>query len=82
MSRGSLPTEKATHRLLPITLPPLTRDIQIDYTALSFVQPQRMGFRYILEGRDRGWENPGLRRQAFYSDLATRELSLSRDRVE
>jgi signal transduction histidine kinase len=30
---------------------------------------QRMGFRYMLEGRDRGWENPGLRRQAFYSDL-------------
>ena len=53
----------------PITLPPLTRDIQIDYTALSFVQLQRMGFRYMLEGHDRGWENPGLRRQAFYSDL-------------
>jgi signal transduction histidine kinase/ligand-binding sensor domain-containing protein len=52
-----------------ITLPPLTRDIQIDYTALSFVLPQRMGFRYILEGRDRAWENPGSRRQAFYSDL-------------
>jgi signal transduction histidine kinase/ligand-binding sensor domain-containing protein len=53
----------------PIILPPLTRDLQIDYTALSFVQPQRMGFRYILEGRDSSWENPGLRRQAFYSDL-------------
>jgi signal transduction histidine kinase/ligand-binding sensor domain-containing protein len=53
----------------PITLPPLTRDLHIDYTALSFVMPQRMGFRYILEGRDRGWQDPGLRRQAFYSDL-------------
>jgi signal transduction histidine kinase/streptogramin lyase len=53
----------------PITLPALTRDLHIDYTALSFVQPQRMGFRYILEGRDRGWQDPGLRRQAFYSDL-------------
>ncbi|HTD72320.1 MAG TPA: two-component regulator propeller domain-containing protein [Steroidobacteraceae bacterium] len=52
-----------------ITLPPLTRDLQIDYTALSFVLPQRMGFRYILEGRDKGWQDPGLRRQAFYSDL-------------
>ena len=52
-----------------ITLPPLTRDLQIDYAALSFVMPQRMGFRYILEGRDKDWENPGLRRQAFYSDL-------------
>ncbi|HTD72323.1 MAG TPA: two-component regulator propeller domain-containing protein [Steroidobacteraceae bacterium] len=53
----------------PITLPPLTRDLHIDYTALSFVLPQRMGFRYMLEGRDRGWQDPGLRRQAFYSDL-------------
>jgi signal transduction histidine kinase/ligand-binding sensor domain-containing protein len=53
----------------PITLPPLTRNLQIDYTALSFVLPQRMGFRYILEGHDRGWENPGSRRQAFYNDL-------------
>lgn len=54
----------------PITLQPLTRDIQIDYTALSFVLPQRMAFRYMLEGRDRQWENPGSRRQAFYSDLS------------
>jgi hypothetical protein len=52
----------------PITLPPLTRDLHVDYTALSFVLPQRMGFRYILEGRDGGWQDPGLRRQAFYSD--------------
>jgi signal transduction histidine kinase/ligand-binding sensor domain-containing protein len=53
----------------PIILPPLSRDIHIDYTALSFVMQQRMGFRYILEGRDKDWQDPGLRRQAFYSDL-------------
>jgi signal transduction histidine kinase len=28
-----------------------------------------MGFRYLLEGRDKDWEDPGLRREAFYSDL-------------
>jgi len=66
---GLLADGKSYSPASPITLPPLTRDIQIDYTALSFVLPQRMGFRYILEGRDRGWENPGSRRQAFYSDL-------------
>jgi signal transduction histidine kinase/ligand-binding sensor domain-containing protein len=66
---GLLADGKSYSPASPITLPPLTRDIQIDYTALSFVLPQRMGFRYILEGRDRAWENPGLRRQAFYSDL-------------
>ena len=53
----------------PVTLPPLTRDLEIDYTALSFVLPQRMGFRYRLEGRDNGWVDPRSRRQAFYSDL-------------
>jgi signal transduction histidine kinase/ligand-binding sensor domain-containing protein len=66
---GLVADGKSYSPALPITLPPLTRDIQIDYTALSFVQPQRMAFRYILEGRDRDWENPGLRRQAFYNDL-------------
>jgi len=66
---GLLADGKSYSPASPVTLPPLTRDIQIDYTALTFVLPQRMGFRYILEGRDRGWENPGLRRQAFYSDL-------------
>ena len=53
----------------PVTLPSLTRDLQIDYTALSFVLPQRMAFRYLLEGRDKTWQDPGLRRQAFYNDL-------------
>jgi signal transduction histidine kinase/ligand-binding sensor domain-containing protein len=50
-------------------LPALSRDIRIDYTALSFVMPQRIGFRYRLEGRDVDWQDPGLRRQAFYNDL-------------
>ncbi len=66
---GLVADKKSYSLASAITLPPLTRDIQIDYTALSFVMTQRMGFRYMLEGRDRDWENPGLRRQAFYSDL-------------
>ncbi len=52
-----------------VRLPPLTRDLEIDYTALSFVAPQRVRFRYRLEGRDAAWEEPGTRRQAFYTDL-------------
>jgi len=50
-------------------LPALTRDLEIDYTALSFVAPQRVRFRYKLDGRDASWQEPGKRRQAFYSDL-------------
>jgi len=53
----------------PLRLPPLTRDLQVDYTALSFVAPQKVRFRYMLEGHDSGWQEPGTRRQAFYTDL-------------
>lgn len=53
-----------------VSLPPLTRDLEIDYTALSLPLPERVRFRYRLEGEDRDWRNVGKRRQAFYRDLA------------
>jgi PAS domain S-box-containing protein len=52
-----------------LRLPPLTRDLEIDYTALSFVVPQKVRFRYKLEGHDTEWQDPETRRQAFYADL-------------
>ncbi len=52
-----------------LALPALTRDIQINYAGLSFVAPQKVRFRYKLEGHDTDWQEPGTRRQAFYSDL-------------
>ena len=36
---------------------------------LSFAAPQKVLFRYRLEGRDDTWQEPGTRRQAFYNDL-------------
>jgi signal transduction histidine kinase/ligand-binding sensor domain-containing protein len=53
-----------------LTMPPHTRDLQVDYTALSFTAPQKVRFRYKLEGWDKDWQDPGTRRQAFYSNLA------------
>jgi two-component sensor histidine kinase len=55
-----------------LRLPPITRDLEIDYTALSFVAPQKVRFRYKLEGHDVNWQEPGTRRQAFYNDLRPR----------
>ena len=52
-----------------LRLPALTRGVEINYTALSFVSPQQVHFRYMLEGHDKTWEDPGKRRQAFYNDL-------------
>ena len=53
-----------------LRLPPLVRDLAIDYTGLSFVAPEKVLFRYKLEGWDRDWQNVGNRRHAFYTNLA------------
>jgi signal transduction histidine kinase len=55
-----------------MALPPLVRSLEIDYTALSFVAPQKVRFRYKLEGHDVDWQDCGVRRQAFYTDLPPR----------
>ena len=52
-----------------VRLPALSRDLEIDYAGLSFVAPQKVLFRYRLEGRDKTWQESGTRRQAFYTDL-------------
>ena len=55
-----------------LRLPPLVRDVAIDYTALSFVAPEKVRFRYKLEGYDNDWQEAGNRRQAFYTNLPPR----------
>jgi signal transduction histidine kinase/ligand-binding sensor domain-containing protein len=52
-----------------VRLPKLSHNIEIKYTALSFVVPQRVRFRYELQGYDIGWQNAGTRRSAFYTNL-------------
>jgi signal transduction histidine kinase/ligand-binding sensor domain-containing protein len=55
-----------------LRLPALTRDLEIDYTALSLVAPEKIRFRVKLEGRDRDWKDAGNDRKAFYNDLPPR----------
>jgi PAS domain S-box-containing protein len=56
-------------------LPPPVRELEIDYTALSLVAPEKVSFRYKLEGWDRDWQDAGTRRQAFYSNLPPRNYT-------
>lgn len=51
-----------------LRLPPGTRNLQIAYTALSLSIPERVRFRYRLEGYDDDWQDAGSRRTAFYND--------------
>jgi signal transduction histidine kinase/ligand-binding sensor domain-containing protein len=53
-------------------LPAHVHDLQIDYTALSLVAPDRVRFRYKLDPIDRDWQDVGKRRQAFYTSLPPR----------
>jgi signal transduction histidine kinase/ligand-binding sensor domain-containing protein len=55
-----------------LRLPALSGDVEIDYVALSFAVPQKVRFRYMLEGHDREWQDAGTRRQVFYNDLPPR----------
>jgi signal transduction histidine kinase/ligand-binding sensor domain-containing protein len=48
---------------------PGTHRVEIEYTALSLSIPERVQFRYRLEGVDADWQNVGTRRQAYYSNL-------------
>jgi signal transduction histidine kinase/ligand-binding sensor domain-containing protein len=52
-----------------LRLAPNTSDLEIDYTALSFVAPRKVHFHYRLTGHDTDWQEAGGRRQAFYTDL-------------
>ncbi len=50
-------------------LPIGRRDLQIRYTALSLAIPERVRFRYKLEGVDESWRDAGSRREAIYTHL-------------
>ncbi|WP_306392253.1 sensor histidine kinase [Telluria beijingensis] len=52
-----------------LTLPPNTTGLRLDYTALSYAMPERLRFRYRLDGVDRDWQDAGSRRMAFYTRL-------------
>jgi signal transduction histidine kinase len=52
-----------------LRLPAQTRDIEFGYTALSLTIPERVRFRYKLDGSDTDWHDAGTRRQASYTNL-------------
>jgi signal transduction histidine kinase/ligand-binding sensor domain-containing protein len=52
-----------------VRLPSGTQNLQVEFTALSFVAPENVRFRYQLEGLDKGWVDAGTHRSAQYSYL-------------
>jgi len=52
-----------------IKLPPHTVNLQFAYTAPTLAIPERVRFRYKLEGSDKEWRDAGSRRDASYTNL-------------
>ena len=42
---------------------------EFDYAALSFIAPQKVRYRFMLEGFDHGWTEAGARRTAYYTNI-------------
>ena len=53
-----------------VRLPALIRDLQITFTALSLVAPEKVRFRFKLEPQDSDWREAVNERQVQYSNLA------------
>lgn len=53
----------------PLKLPSGTNRVEIDYTATSLSIPERVRFKFRMDGADSEWREAGNRREAFYTNL-------------
>ena len=61
--------DKKYNNSTSLKLPPGTENLQIAFTATSLTIPERVCFRYKLEGQDKDWRDAGTRREALYDNL-------------
>lgn len=52
-----------------IIIQPGQENLEINYTAVSFIKPEQIQFRYKLEDYDTDWQDVGTRRVAYYPYL-------------
>ena len=52
-----------------LELRPGARGLEFHYTATSLLVPERVRFRYMLEGYDQDWVDAGTRRVAYYTHV-------------
>lgn len=53
-----------------IALPAGTKRVEFHYTALSYLNPDRVRFKVLLEGYDHEWTEEGTQRIAIYTNLS------------
>ena len=60
---------KVVPRVDDLVVPPDAQHLEIRYAALTYASPEKVKFRYRLEGFDRDWIEAGDRRVAFYTGV-------------
>jgi PAS domain S-box-containing protein len=54
---------------LPFKPPAGKGQLEFQYAALSFISPERIQFKYMLEGFEKDWVEAGTRRVAYYTNI-------------
>jgi signal transduction histidine kinase len=67
VDRNNQALDRSSHQRL--TVPAGSKRLQIHYTGLSFVAPEKMRFSYRLDGLDADWVEVGTHRVASFQDL-------------
>jgi signal transduction histidine kinase/ligand-binding sensor domain-containing protein/CheY-like chemotaxis protein len=60
---------RIAHPRLSLKMPPGRGDLEFVYTALDFNSPNKILFKYKLDGFDRDWVEAGSRRTAYYTNI-------------
>jgi len=60
----------------PLRIPPGPHRIEFEYTALSFVAPEKVRFKYRLNNLESDWTDAGTKRQATYSYIPPGNYSI------
>lgn len=65
----ALVNDTAFHANGAIIVPAGKGQLEFAFTAPSFASPERIAFRYMLEGFDKNWIEAGTRRTAYYTNI-------------
>lgn len=67
--RGTVRTQDITQAGTPFKLSPDERNFEVHYTSMTFINPERVRFRYRLSGLNEQWTDAGTRRQAIFTNV-------------
>jgi signal transduction histidine kinase len=56
----------------PVHIPPARQRLTLGYIGVSLSAPDRVKYRYMLDGFDRGWSEPTAAHEAVYTNLSPR----------